>query len=378
MQEIINFTKQLVATPSQNGIDLEKNVAQLVFDKLQSFGFEPKIIGPDEHPSIICYIKKENSTKTIWLESCLDTIPVGDTSKWEYLPFEAKIVGNKMFGRGTADAKVAIAIFCHLAKEFSEDKNFNGSIFLGFDADEQGGNFSGIREVVKHAPKVDVCILGYQGMNEIAIGSRGDLRLKLTTLGKSAHTGSRSKKGINAIHSMGKVISVLTSIDFKNKSEPFFEFGPTLNVAQINGGIAINVVPDKCEIKIDIRLVPSLTKEEVLNRINQELEKIKKDDGSFDYAIEIMQHYQPFLTDSKNEFVRILQNTAEDILKKKLPLRANGQRSVGNVINPLGVPVINAFGVEDGNVHAPNEWINIDTIPKVYGIYKKSLIEFCK
>ena len=224
-QEIIEFTQKLVATPSQNFIDSESGVANLVFKKLKDFGFEPEIIGPKEHPSIICHIKKENTDKTIWLESCLDTVPSGDAAKWEYPPFEAKVVGNKMYGRGAADSKIAIALFCYLVKELSEDNNFNASIFLGFDADEQTGNFTGIKEIVKHAPKADVCILGYQGINEISIGARGWLRLKISTIGKSAHTGSRTNKGINAIHSMNKIINAITSQNLGQKTEPFFVFG---------------------------------------------------------------------------------------------------------------------------------------------------------
>lgn len=260
-KEIIEFTKELVKTPSQNYIESEEQVAKLVFNKLKEFGFKPEMIGLKEHPSVICSIKKKDSKKTIWLESCLDTVPAGDLTKWEHPPFKAEIVGDKMYGRGTADSKVAIAIFCYLAKELSEDKKFDGSIFLGFDSDEQTGNFTGVREVLKYAPKSNVCILGYQGINEISIGARGWLRLKITTLGKSAHTGSRTNKGINAIHSMGKVINMIYSLNLGSRTEPFFEFGSSLNVSQINGGIAINIVPDKCEIKLDIRLLPSQKRE---------------------------------------------------------------------------------------------------------------------
>lgn len=372
-KQIVEFTQKLVATPSQNFIDSESDVANLVFEKLKGFGFNPEIIGPKEHPSVICDIKKESSTKTIWLESCLDTVPAGDVLKWEYPPFEAKIVGNKMYGRGAADSKVAIALFCYLTKELSEDKNFNASIFLGFDADEQTGNFTGVREVIKHAPKADVCILGYQGINEISIGARGWLRLKITTLGKSTHTGSRTNKGINAIHSMGKIINVITSLNFGQKTEPFFEFGSSLNISQINGGVAINIVPDKCEVNIDIRLLPSQTKGEVLDTIKIELNKLK-----IQHDLELLQYEGAYLTNSKNPFVKILKNNASEVLEREIPLVASGQGSVGNVINKLNVSIINAFGVDSDNVHAPNEWINTDTIPKIFEIYRKSLIEFSK
>jgi len=372
-KQIIEFTQKLVTTPSQNFIDSENEVAKLVLEKLEGFGFDSKIVGPKEHPSVICHIKKEKSSKTIWLESCLDTVPAGDAAKWEQPPFEGKIVHNKMYGRGTADSKVAIALFCQLAKELAEDKNFNSSIFLGFDADEQTGNFTGVREIIKHAPNADICILGYQGINEISIGARGWLRIKITTLGKSAHTGSRTNKGINAIHSMGKVINAITSLDLGQKTEPFFEFGSSLNVSQINGGVAINIVPDKCEVNLDIRLLPSQIKEQVLNKIKSKLDELK-----IQYELEILQYEQAYLTDSNNLFVKILQNIANEILGNEIPLVASGQGSVGNVISKLGIPIINAFGVESDNVHASNEWINIDTIPKIFEVYKRSLMEFSK
>ena len=96
--DIINFTKQLVKTPSQNGIDSEKKVADLVFRKLKDFGFSPKIIGSKEHPSVFCKISKNPRGKTIWLESCLDTVAIGDLSKWKHPPFEGIIKGSKMYG----------------------------------------------------------------------------------------------------------------------------------------------------------------------------------------------------------------------------------------------------------------------------------------
>lgn len=154
----------------------------MISKKLKKLGFNPEIIGPKEHPSVICHTKKRNSSKIIWLESCLDTVPIGNAAAWKYPPFEGKLVGNKMYGRGVADSKVAIALFCYLAKELAQDQNFNASLFLGFDANEQSGEYSGIRDIIRiKRPKANVCILGYQGINEISIGMRGWLRFRVVT-----------------------------------------------------------------------------------------------------------------------------------------------------------------------------------------------------
>ena len=59
-----------------------------------------------------------------------------------------------------------------------------------------------------------------------------------------------------------------------------------------------------------------------------------------------------------------------------MPIVTSGAGSIGSVVSKLGIPVINSFGCRSGNVHAPDEWIDINTISLVFAIYKKSLIKF--
>ncbi len=376
-KKIIKFTQDLVKIPSQAGINSEERIAKFIFKKLKSFGFSPKIIGSRKHPSVICFIRKFRSKKTIWLESHIDTAPVGDLSNWKYPPFKGVIKNGRMYGRGVADAKTGISLFSYLAKVLYENKEFKGNIFLIFDADEESGNFTGIKEILKIAPRGDICILGYQ-KREISIGGRGWLRIRLITFGRPAHTGSRTKKGINAIHRMQKAIDSILKSSFLKKKEKFFEYGNSLNVSLIKGGEAINVVPDKCEALIDIRFSPSFKKESIMKEILERLNKIKKLDKEFKFKIEILQAQKPFFTNPDHPFIKILKEEAEKIFKEKIPLVTSGGGSVGNLISQRKIPILNVFGCNCGNVHAPNEWINIRDIPKVFEVYKNSLIRFSK
>ncbi len=375
--EILDFTRQLVETPSQNGTDSEAAVANLVADKLRGFGFEPEIIGSKAHPSVICHVKKAGGGKTVWLESCLDTVPAGDESKWSHPPFSAEIEQGRMYGRGVADCKVGVALFCYLAKELAGSNDFNDNLFLGFDADEQGGAFTGIKEVMKYSPKADICILGYQGNDAISIGARGWYRLKLTTLGEAAHTGSASKRGINAVHYMAKAVNALLDVDIQT-SEPFFEFGTSLQVTKVHGGEIISVVPDKCEAFVDIRWLPSQKQKDILAKLKEALDSLKPQASNFNYTLEELQCEPAYLTDPNHPFVQILKNEAKKILGREVPLRASSQGSVGNVISKSGTAIINAFGCESGNVHAPDEWIAVQSIPKTLEIYKRALTKFTK
>lgn len=374
-KEIIDFTKELVEIPSQNGIDSEKKIAKAIKEKLISFGFSPKIIGSKKHSSVYCKINNNPKAKTIWLESSLDTVPVGNRDDWNTNPLKATIKGTRMYGRGVADAKIGIAIFCYLAKELDKNKGFNGNLILGFDADEQSGRFTGIKDILKQKPEADICILGYQGIDEISIGARGWLRLKITTKGKSAHTGLTKKSGVNAIHQMAEIIFALKGLELSKNKESFFEFGSNVNVSLIKGGTAINVVPDKCEIKVDIRVIPSQTKKQILKEIKDKLTDIKTG-KDIDYKVDVLQYKKAFLTNPDNEFIKILQNIAQSKLNTKIPLVASGAGSVGNEISKINIPIVNCFGCLSDNVHAPNEWVDISTVDKVFEIYKDSILKY--
>jgi succinyl-diaminopimelate desuccinylase len=379
IKEIINFTRQLIKIPSQNGIDSERKIADFISKKLKNFGFLPKIIGPKEHPSVICFLKKPKAKKTIWFNAHLDTVQVGNLKKWRYSPFSGIIKKGRMYGRGVADSKVSISIFCYLAKALFESSDFCGNIFLGFDADEESGNLTGIKKILKIAPKFDLCILGYQNHKEIHIGARGWMRLKLITFGKSAHTGSKSKKGINAIHKMQKVIFSILNLKSLNKKEKFFEYGTAINFSLIKGGRVINVTPDECETFFELRILPFQDPESIFKKIIKTLNRLKKKDKELQFKIELLQAQKGFLTPIFHPFLRILKKNAQRIFKRKIKFATSGAGSVGNLIwEKKKIPIVNAFGCENGNVHSENEWVNVKDIPKVFEIYFSSLVEFLK
>lgn len=375
-QEIIDMTRALVRIPSRTERESEQVIAEFVKCKLEEFGFQPEVIGPDTQPSVICYIEKDPLAKTIWLQAPLDTARSSDLSGWEYPPFEGTIDEDKMYGCGIAGCKVAIAMYCILARELSKDPNFKANIFLAFNADEQCGSLTGAREIMNRAPKADLCLLGYQGDKEISIGARGWLRLHVQTIGKSMHTGSRTTKGINAIHNMARIVSALAALRLKFKKDTFFWFGPTINVTTIRGGLAMNVVPDYCRANIDIRLVPGQDDQMVLRQVQHELDVMKKRDENFEYQLDVVQYQSAYLTDPTHPFIQILENQIQKMNGERVPLVASGHGSAGNIISELGIPIINAFGVDSGDAHDANEWIRVSSIEPTFQILKQALTDF--
>lgn len=113
-----------------------------------------------------------------------------------------------------------------------------------------------------------------------------------------------------------------------------------------------------------------------MEKIDETLQGLKSEKPNINYELEFLRCEPPFLTNPEDKFVKLLQKIAQDKLKTKIPLVTSGAGSVGSVIAELGLPIINGFGCESDNEHAPNEWVNIESVPKIFEIYKESIKEF--
>ena len=377
---LIDFLRELVATPSQNGVDTEQAAAELIASKLAEYGFEPHLLGDPARPSVLCdYLPRQAAKKTLWLEAPLDTVVAGDPASWQHPPFAAKIVDGKMYGRGTADCKAGIAIFVYVAAALKQTGiDPGGNLVLGFDADEQGGAFTGIKTLLENVGRVDACIIGYPGNDEIAIAARGFLRLKITTTGQSAHTGMRTNEQYaNAISLMARLIIALETLEMAYQPSELFWFGPRLTVAQITGGAAINVVPEKCEIGVDLRLVPGQTQETVLAEIRERLEsELGVPVVASRITITPYQYEPAYASSPQSPIVQTLKANAETLLKKAIPLVASGPSNIGNVVGNRQIDTINGFGATGQHVHAANEFVEVASLLPVAKIYLKTVLDY--
>jgi succinyl-diaminopimelate desuccinylase len=101
------------------------------------------------------------------------------------------------------------------------------------------------------------------------VGHKGALWLRAVTSGVTAH-GSMPHLGVNAAYKAAKALSKLEGFDFNEAAHPYLG-GPTLNVGAVRAGINVNSVPDRAEIDIDIRTIPSLSHARVKERLVAEL-----------------------------------------------------------------------------------------------------------
>lgn len=219
------------------------------------------------------FLIMSNSSKTpLGFLGHTDTVEF--TDGWKYDKFKLTKSNDRLYGLGVCDMKSGIAAIISAVSQI-DFKKLNKGIKLYFTYDEEIG-FNGIKEVVKYEKNFpQKMIIGEPTNNEIIIGSKGLLEYKISFKGKKAHS-STPEKGKNAI---------MSAINFINELNEFYEKKikldlnsnfeipyTTMNIGKINGGSAINSVPETCEFLVDFRTINNEVEEKIIEKI----EKLKR------------------------------------------------------------------------------------------------------
>lgn len=217
--------------------------------------------------------KESNGIKPIILSGHTDTVPV--SKSWSTDPFIATIKDNKLYGRGACDMKGFIACVLAYAPIYSKVK-LNRDIHFSFTFDEETACLGApilIEELKKRKIQDGICIIGEPTKMKIIDAHKGCYEYTTYFEGLAGHS-SMPHKGVSAVEFASRYANKLIELrqDLKKRTPKNSIFNPpfsTLQVGGIFGGIAHNVIADKCYIEWETRPV---VKEDGFF-LNQEIDK---------------------------------------------------------------------------------------------------------
>jgi succinyl-diaminopimelate desuccinylase len=182
----------------------------------------------------------------------LDTVPLAATAN---LPTWRE--GDLLFGRGTCDMKGGVAVQLALAAALSEPNRDVTYVF--YDLEEVEAARNGLGRVGRTHPEWlvgDFAVLLEPTAAAVEGGCNGTMRVVVTTRGKAAHS-ARAWMGHNAIHEAATVLGRLTAYQPQEVEVDGLVYRESLNAVLIDGGVAGNVIPDRCRITVNYRFAPS-------------------------------------------------------------------------------------------------------------------------
>ncbi len=179
----------------------------------------------------------------------IDTVPIAGN-------VPSRREGDTLFGCGTTDMKSGDAMLLHLAATL--DSPSRDMTFIFYDCEEVEHDRNGLTRIERELPDwlaADLAILGEPTNGQVEAGCQGTALATVTVRGIRAHS-ARSWLGDNAIHGVAPVLERLRGFAPRTVDIDGCVYREGLNAVSISGGVASNVIPDECVVKVNFRFAP--------------------------------------------------------------------------------------------------------------------------
>jgi succinyl-diaminopimelate desuccinylase len=198
----------------------------------------------------------------------LDTVPLSAVPN---LPTTLR--GDALYGRGTCDMKGGVAVQLRLAARLAEapEQQTRDVTYVFYDGEEVEAARNGLGRIAREQPgllEADFAILLEPSNASVEGGCNGTMRIEVTAKGVAAHS-ARAWLGHNAIHEAAAVLARLTAYEPRQVEVEGLVFREGLNAVGIRGGVAGNVIPDRCVVTVNYRFAPSTSVEEALDHLHE-------------------------------------------------------------------------------------------------------------
>jgi succinyl-diaminopimelate desuccinylase len=348
-KKILSLAQDLIEFETVEGnLKAKKAIIDFVKKEFDGLDVNIKELKSDKSPSLLITLDQEDPS--LILSGHLDVVP---GKKEQFVP---KVANGKVYGRGAGDMKFADAAMIEVIKYFAQ-KSERPSIGLMLTNDEETGGAYGANVLLDGMnPRLAIIPDGGKNLQNIILGQKGFMHLKIWAYGKSSH-GSRPFLGDNAID---KIINIYREIEEYISPIKQGEWRNSFNLGKIAGGEAVNNVPDFAEAYFDIRFMNN----EEVNCITRFIEKIT--DGHF----EILATASAF-DQQPDAFSELFREVAEQKIGKKISYSKTEGSSDAKYFYEKGASVL-LTNIQSDNIHADNEWGDVEQANIFYDI----LVEF--
>ncbi len=411
-EALITLTQDLIRIPSVRGQqegNNEEKVAFFVARLLEEMGLDVVVeeVEPGS-PNVIALLQGEEDGPCLMFECHTDVVTEGDASEWKYGPYEGKLVGNRIYGRGACDTKGNLAAAIKAIQAISQSGiPFKGRILLGILVDEEG-MMSGIKHFIRQgwANGVQAAIICEPVDNHLCITQKGALRAELITSGKMSH-GAMPLAGLNPIPPMISILEKMRQLEeeeIERLGKDVFlgypSITPTVLQAPVKGEPQLNVVPYQCRALLDIRTIPGQSHEALkkqledivreeersvhasldtgpLREMREALEKGLSKGISYQSRLDVFED-RPWTKTSREEpIVKAVSKAIRSITGEEPTYGGVLGATDGTFLSAwAGIPIVTIGAGKWMIPHQKDEWVSVEDLELTAKIYAASALEF--
>lgn len=361
----IRILEKLIALPTVSR-DSNLDLIAYVSDTLRDHGIASRLVpSQDGHKANLFATIGPQDRPGVMLSGHTDVVPV-DGQNWTLPPFVMTERDGKLYGRGAADMKGFVA--CALSAGIKASKiGLATPLHLAFSYDEEVGCL-GVRSLIDllqaapHRPLL--CIVGEPTGMQVATGHKGKIAARALCRGREGHS-ALAPLALNAIHLGCDLIAVLRKEQDRLAREgardgdydvPY----TTVHVGKIDAGVALNIVPNLCQVDFEIRNVTDDDPQAILAGIRAEAARIAADASSLAQEaaieIEVINSYPGLETPASSQAVAFVKSLTGANRTTKVAFGTEG----GLFNRDLGTPTVVCGPGSMAQGHKPDEFVSVE------------------
>ncbi len=365
---VVALAQALINSPSITPHDA--GCQPLLMQRLQAVGFtvEPLNFGDTSN----FWAWHGRGSPCLTFAGHTDVVPPGPLTTWHYPPFSGQIADGRLYGRGAADMKGAVAAMVVAAERFvTEQPEHSGRLALLITSDEEGDATDGTRRVVEtllqRGERIDYCLVGEPSSQSqlgdmIKIGRRGSLSAIVTIQGVQGHV-AYPHLADNPIHRTLPALQALLAIEW-DQSDAHFP-ATSLQITEIQAGSGFdNLIPSQLQLRLNWRYSPQISVPQIQQRVLALL-----DDYQLPYTINWRHSGEPFIT-PHGALLEAVMATVQAYTGLTPQQSTSGGTSDGRFIAPMGSQVVE-LGLSHASIHQANESVSVAELTLLCQIYQQ-------
>jgi len=304
---------------------------------------------------------------TLVLCAHLDTVA---TAGMTIPPFEPRLDGNRVYGRGSYDMKGSAAAIMAAAAALA-GSSLPGRLLVALVADEEYASIGAQDFVRRHT--ADACIVTEPSEGRLILGHKGFVWAEIRTTGHAAH-GSRWDLGVSAIGKMGRIIAALEQFDrdqLRRRVHPLV--GPaSQHCALIQGGAGLSTYSPDCHLQIERRTLPGETPEQVL----QEVREVVAGAGE-EAEVNLLLDRPPLVCDRDAPISRAVRDAITAVSGRSPEETGVAYWMDAALFAQAGIPTVN-YGPTGAGAHEAVEWVDLDSVVACAQVLVAAARRFCR
>ncbi len=324
---------------------------------LQVEGIEPEVREIGNVKNLIA--RTGDGGTSVCLNGHLDVVQPG--KDWTVTdPFEPVVEDGRLYGRGAADMKAAVAAQVMAFVDLHNNNDFDGEVTLMLVGDEEKGGFNGTKPLVQEMEPFDYAVIGEPTDLNVQVGTRGVLWVNVFIEGESAHA-SRPGVADNVMEDVPAVIRELQELEMEHEPDDVLP-DPSFTVTGVETDMTQNSIPAEALVQADVRYLPGQDPAYIVARVEEILE-----DRGVDARVESVDHGGAFTLEDER-FRETATEVLTDVRGDEPDHITEGGASDGRFFAERGTPFIE-LGVNQEPGHMADEYCSVESISTLREAY---------